>query len=748
MKNKLIVKNVCVGDNKIEYTCSIEGEWKQAFRTDETFFIEYSQDFNREIPYGVAIIPLLGNFLPISWVFDAEIVIEEIDMDYLSSIDEIKRGYQWMYPQIEFRGKLTYGNAVAYDIEEDSEKCALYFSGGVDAFSSLVSVIKEKPILLTVWGTDVFLKDVEGWEKISENTKNVANQFDLDYIFIKTSFRNVVNYTYLNNTIGKPNHENWWHGFQHAIALITHSAPLAYALGIRRIHFSSTDSVKSSGIYTCASHPAMDFNERFCGCRTIHEGFENTRQDKVRKICNYFARIQKPIKLHVCWVTRNGENCCQCEKCARTIFGILGEGYDPNDWGFELNEEKYNNFIELIKSKKIILYPVFWEGIVKGLMNRPDVLRENKAAKYIVGELIDKIENRSTFHSTIFNKVNTMSIAQSYEDTSNIVMFRRNMNTDNIAAKFENVGMNTGNMVFTKALEKELDLDIMSVDECSGKMPKHIITTDLIWITPQSDYNYLIDQMNRFKDSVYVPISVGLQAQNTDVDFKLNNSTLKVLQMIQEKAVIGCRGEYTASILEKNNIHNIEVIGCPSVYIRGDKDYNISNNIKDYTKIMCNFRTFFGHLSKKEKHFLSYCTTKKFDFVEQTKYHLTLESVDKDEKYYNYVNKWLEKKTYTFFDIDEWSSFAALHDFSIGARFHGNIVALWNNVPALFMPIDSRTQELIDFFKFPYIHMEEFDWEKPIEYYFEKADYSEFNRTYLQKYNSFVSFLKKNGISI
>ncbi len=738
MQNRLILDRICIGDNKIEYKYRVEGSWKQAFRLDNEFFIEYSRDFGRELPYGIAVIPFLGNFLPISWVFDAEIVIEEIDSDFFDSIDEIKRGYQWMYPQIEMRGRLTCPKITVYDIESGSEKSALYFSSGVDAYCSLVSVIKEKPILLTVWGTDVYLKDTEGWEKISEDTRAAAERFGLDHIFIKTSFRNVVNYTYLNDTIAKPNRENWWHGFQHGIALITHSAPLAYSVGIRRVYFSSSDTVKSSVKFCCSSHPAMDFNERFCGCRTIHEGFENTRQDKIRKVCTYFERTGEPVKLHVCWETRNGENCCLCEKCARTIFGIIAEGYEPNDFGFSIDKDGYNNIIERIKAKKIVLYPIHWQAIVRGLMKMPLKPNSSEAVKFIISEMKDKLSDEQVFYPTVFSS--------QVKDPHERVMFSRKIDNSSLETMFESVGRNTGNLIFKKALEKELSLEVLSIEECADIKPKHIITTDLIWITPNADYSYLIDQMNRFKESVYVPISVGLQAKDTSVDFKLSDSAKKVLNMIGERAVIGCRGEYTASVLEKNNIRNIEVIGCPSVFINGEKGYSISNDIKDPVDILCNFRTFFGPLSRKEKHFLSYCATRNYDFTEQTQYPFTIENTVFDEKYFNYVNKWLKRKTFLFFDADEWSSFAARHDFCMGSRFHGNVAAVWNNIPALFMPIDSRTREMVEYFGFPYIEMEDFDWEKPIEYYIEKADYSEFNRSYGEKYNRFVSFLKKNGL--
>lgn len=232
--------------------------------------------------------------------------------------------------------------------------------------------------------------------------------------------------------------------------------------------------------------------------------------------------------------------------------------------------------------------------------------------------------------------------------------------------------------MFTKSLQSVLGLTTTSISNAinCNYHPSHIITTDLIWITSNSNYDYLASQIIKFKDSVFVPISIGIQAQKMGDNFKLNDSTLKVLNLIQERAIIGCRGYYTAEILNKHGITNIEVIGCPSIYFKGRDGYKIHHvdKLEDNISVISNFRTFYGRLSIKEKHFLSYCATRSFDFIEQTKYPFEVSHTAGDEKYFNYVNRWLTKKSRAFFDIEQWYKFVAIHDFSFGARFHGNTV--------------------------------------------------------------------------
>ena len=242
-----------------------------------------------------------------------------------------------------------------------------------------------------------------------------------------------------------------------------------------------------------------------------------------------------------------------------------------------------------------------------------------------------------------------------------------------------------------------------------------------------------------------MPISVGLQAKNFDSDFKLNHSVKNVLAAIQERAVMGVRGEYTAEVLNKHGIRNIEIIGCPSLYYEDNPNFKISKKTDTIRRVSVNFRTFYGLLSKEEKHFLTYCANRRYDFIEQTEYEFEPENAA-DIRYYHYVSKWINSKKKIFFDANEWKKFLMNFQFSMGLRFHGNVVALWNQIPSLFFVIDSRTEELARYFDLPFIKMQNFDDEKPIEYYYELADYETFNKTYRTKYLKYQEFLRKNNL--
>ena len=77
----------------------------------------------------------------------------------------------------------------------------------------------------------------------------------------------------------------------------------------------------------------------------IHDGYENNRQMKIHSICQFHKRTGMPVEVRVCYETDQGNNCCHCEKCTRTMLGIMAEGEDPRNYGFFCSNEelKENN---------------------------------------------------------------------------------------------------------------------------------------------------------------------------------------------------------------------------------------------------------------------------------------------------------------------------------------------------------------------------------------------------------------------
>ncbi len=350
--NRFDITDICIRENRIEYEYTISGEWKKYFDESVRFWVEYDQDITG-IPLGLAAVPLISNVIVLAAIFHAKITTPYIDQAFYEAVPEFMTGFVNMYPQIDFQ----YEDIIEYEkMERDvkpegaEENTMLYFSGGVDAYTSLIRHEKENLILLTVCGADTWYSNKKGFEEIMRKNKEIAKLHNLRLVSLVSTLRKFINekeiYEYINPLIN----DNFWHGFQHGIGMFGLVAGYVYLFHPNRIYFASSYSEKDDEKVPCGSDPTVDNYVRIGEAAIVHDGYELSRQDKVAQLCKYKEVQKKPIKLRVCYRSAVGENCCECEKCVRTIFSILAEGYRPVDFGFDYDEKEFwHRFIGILK---------------------------------------------------------------------------------------------------------------------------------------------------------------------------------------------------------------------------------------------------------------------------------------------------------------------------------------------------------------------------------------------------------------
>lgn len=129
---------------------------------------------------------------------------------------------------------------------------------------------------------------------------------------------------------------------------------------------------------------SIDNYVRFCGTQTIHDAFIS-RQQKIRAIIKGKKAKDVPVHLHVCWQTTDGNNCCVCEKCIRTIMAFFAEAENPSDYGFTPVREVYRNCVKLCRTAITYNENVIplWEDIQKAAINNRKKIRESGLEPYI-----------------------------------------------------------------------------------------------------------------------------------------------------------------------------------------------------------------------------------------------------------------------------------------------------------------------------------------------------------------------------
>ncbi len=102
--------------------------------------------------------------LPIVWITGTTLYVPELDQAFYNCISEVKKGYEVMFPETEWTGKIEVTKAIECDRAAEFGKCAMFYSGGIDSTQTLISHLNEQPMLVSVWGSDIEVENQIGWE--------------------------------------------------------------------------------------------------------------------------------------------------------------------------------------------------------------------------------------------------------------------------------------------------------------------------------------------------------------------------------------------------------------------------------------------------------------------------------------------------------------------------------------------------------------------------------------------------------
>lgn len=372
----ILLKEIKKDKGKICYKFQVSKNISTFFNKDY-LEIEYDKDME-SIPDDVLAVPFVSLMLPMSWILDAIIWVKELDQTFYYATFQIKRAYQAFYPNCRFLGTVVPGRIKDNSIS--SGKAILLFSGGVDSITTFIRIREMEPILLNVYGwSGSTIMSSSAYKNDCKKISSFAERENVAAHFCISNFATLFSERFLS-LVKKKLNNTLWYGFQHSMAFISCAIPYAVLLGASDIYIASSNTMGYRR--ACASDPTTDIEFRFAGKgKTVHDGFELTRQDKIRCIVEYQKKIQKTFPLQVC--SFNDHNCCKCEKCFRTILGLVAENATLSDFGFDINEDLVTFFSRMLDEKAQFLglefeHDVYWGPIKDRMIENYGILREKK----------------------------------------------------------------------------------------------------------------------------------------------------------------------------------------------------------------------------------------------------------------------------------------------------------------------------------------------------------------------------------
>jgi hypothetical protein len=339
---------------------------------------------------------------------------------------------------------------------------------------------------------------------------------------------------------------------------------------------------------------------------------------------------------------------------------------------------------------------------------------------------------------------------------------------------FQATGANTGNLLIGNGLFKQLRYDKLEpyryamTPQYVEENFDQVVIAAANFLFPGFDFT----PISSFLDKIKLPVfMVGLGAQLPSSQAELENipaGTWRLVQIASERShSIGVRGHFTAEQLRKHGISNIQVTGCPSLYTNLSPSIRIRRPVDVSGATVVNgSRNVVGHSSNKEaaarveRQLLQLALSRQLPYVFQNEQPEMQISTGEDPathmpalrslaKFFDtdidaLVGFWQEHGK-LFFSIQEWFDWIKSYDFSIGTRFHGNVAALLNGVPAVVFVHDSRTRELCEFAAIPHLSVADVS-AIDIQDIYQRANFDLFEERYNALFRNYSDFLDENKI--
>lgn len=331
------------------------------------------------------------------------------------------------------------------------------------------------------------------------------------------------------------------------------------------------------------------------------------------------------------------------------------------------------------------------------------------------------------------------------------------------------VPFNVGNRLWFQGIMSAIDTgenqydflsDCMSAEKINAEYDFIILPMANIFNAEFRNYlESLAQTFSKIRIPVYV-IACGAQAENYDaLDLLINEigelSKRFIGAVYNTGGEFALRGTFTKEFFDRLGFSSAVVTGCPSMYQLG-RDFVATNPVGTKGPIVPVFNGEITVLKKLMEHYPDSL------FIDQ--------GVLWKELYFPRDDLPTFRDVVTFYcnygifhaqllskdrvrlipDMNNWWHFLKESglNYSFGTRIHGSIMAILSGVPATVAAIDTRTQEMAEFFNIPYVNHisgHVYTPEELINLY-SQADYTKFNRTYQEKYEGYAAFLTEHGI--
>ncbi|MFF4087571.1 polysaccharide pyruvyl transferase family protein [Streptomyces nigra] len=336
------------------------------------------------------------------------------------------------------------------------------------------------------------------------------------------------------------------------------------------------------------------------------------------------------------------------------------------------------------------------------------------------------------------------------------------------------IATNSGNLIFSDATHKILETprtevvsngirtDVSAAGRINEEFDAFVIPLANAF---RPSFEAQLKRLTRLIEKLRIPVVVvGVGAQ---AGLGYNAARLKGIEpavrafvsaVLDRSASIGVRGEFTEKYLNDLGFRDVEVIGCPSLFLYG-KELTVTKKepaLGAGSRIAVNG----SHSAVKSQGLdrvidRAHARYRHLRFIGQNlsdarQLHwrdlsdpnalVTAMPTHPEHPMYR------EDKVRVYIDPVTWIDDLRGFDFSFGSRIHGNIAALLAGTPATVLCGDSRTLELCRYFGIPHRRIDKLTGEVDPAALYEEADFGPLMSGHQERFERFTAFLDRNGL--
>jgi len=281
------------------------------------------------------------------------------------------------------------------------------------------------------------------------------------------------------------------------------------------------------------------------------------------------------------------------------------------------------------------------------------------------------------------------------------------------------------------------------------------------------------DGITALLERTKVPVmAFGIGVQTPDnAETYVNESTERFLKLVADRSTsLAVRGTLSVKALKSIGIDNVRVIGCPTVFRHRQPTIRVNRvAAADIAELgftlrrkTFGFQTLQRYLMRtlSEQHRMTiFCAgeleEKAIHYAEQrlvaapeATMAAAVDTLVRESWLYGADDPLLalyRESLAVFESVQAFEAGLKTMDAVTGFRLHGNLLALANGVPALYVTYDTRTREFVQTLGIPSVDAKQMDRFSFREAW-EKADFATFERAYVRRFGELKAFLEENGM--